>query len=166
MSALTCTRRSREPRGPAHVFRFATAVLVFRASLSTLALAQPAVTVSPTTGPPTDKVTVGGTGFAADEAVDIYFDTTDLALATTGASGSFTGIRLTIPASPSPGTHWTTGVGRRSGLAAQTRFTVQTDCSCLAGACAIDIVEVSLARGLLRLAQPVAGQGRVQLASN
>ena len=61
------------------------------AVLSSAALAQPAVTVSPTTGPPTDKVAVSGTGFGADEAVNVYFDTTDLALAATGPSGSFTG---------------------------------------------------------------------------
>ena len=56
----------------------------------------------------------------------ISFDTTDLALAANDPSGSFTGIRLTIPASATPGTHWITGVGRQSGLAAQTSFIVQT----------------------------------------
>ena len=99
------------------------------AALSSAALAQPAVTVIPKSGPPTDRVTVSGTGFGADEAVDIYFDTTDLALAATNPSGSFTGIRLTIPASAVPGAHWITGVGRTSGLAAQTTFIVQTDWS-------------------------------------
>jgi outer membrane protein assembly factor BamB len=83
--------------------------------------------VRPKHAPPTDKVTVDGTGFAADEAVDIYFDTTDLALAATGSGGAFTGIRLTIPASATPGAHWISGVGRRSGLAAQTSFLVRTD---------------------------------------
>src|ERR1039458_4529871 len=77
---------------------------------------------------PTDRVTVSGTGCGADEAVDIYFDTTDLAVAI-NPSGSFTGIRLTIPASAVPGAHWITGVGRTSGLAAQTTFIVQTDWS-------------------------------------
>jgi outer membrane protein assembly factor BamB len=70
---------------------------------------------------------VGGTGFASDEAVDIYFDTTDLALAATNAAGAFSGIGLTVPASAVPGTHWITGVGRTSGLAAQTSFLVHTD---------------------------------------
>lgn len=90
------------------------------------ALAQPALTVSPKSGPPTDNVTISGTGFAADEAVYIYFDTTDLALAATNASGAFSGIGLNVPASATPAAHWFTGVGRTSGLAAQTIFLVHT----------------------------------------
>lgn len=107
-------------------YRLRFAIPVIFCAISA-AFGQPAVSVSPKSGPPTDKVHVRGAGFAADEALDIYFDTTDLALATTGPGGSFDGIRLTIPASAVPGTHWITGVGRRSGLAAQTSFLVQTD---------------------------------------
>src|ERR1035441_4858748 len=129
MPAPTCTRSTRNARVQAHLLLFATTALVLMAALSSAALAQPAVTVIPKSGPPTDRVTVSGTGFGADEAVDIYFDTTDLALAATNPSGSFTGIRLTIPASAVPGAHWITGVGRTSGLAAQTTFIVQTDWS-------------------------------------
>ncbi|HUO32579.1 MAG TPA: PQQ-binding-like beta-propeller repeat protein [Bryobacteraceae bacterium] len=94
---------------------------------SMAALAQPTVTVSPAAGPPTSQAAVGGRGFAAEEAVDIYFDTTDLALATTSATGRFAGIGLVIPAAAVPGTHWISAVGRRSGLAAQTPFLVRTD---------------------------------------
>ena len=101
--------------------------LVLTALIAAVAFAQPTVTVSPTAGPPTDKVAVSGTGFGADEAVDLYFDTADMSLAATGPGGSFTGIGLTIPASANPGTHWITGVGRRSGLAAQAGFIVQAD---------------------------------------
>src|ERR1019366_5683255 len=129
MPAPTCTRSTRNARVQAHLLLFATTALVLMAALSSAALAQPAVTVIPKSGPPTDRVTVSGTGFGADEAVDIYFDTTDLALAATNPSGSFTGIRLTIPPSAVPGAHWITGVGRTSGLAAQTTFIVQTDWS-------------------------------------
>src|ERR1039458_1179537 len=111
----------------AHWVRCAAAALVLVAALASTALAQPAVTVSPTAGPPTDKVTVGGTGFGASEAVDIYFDKTDRALATAQPSGSFSGISLTVPASATPGPHWITGVGRHSGLAAQTTFRVETN---------------------------------------
>jgi len=58
------------------------------AALSSVALSQPAVTVDPESGPPTEKTAVSGTGFAADEAVDLYFyfDASDMTLATTGAS--------------------------------------------------------------------------------
>ena len=72
--------------------------LVLTALIAAVAFAQPTVTVSPTAGPPTDKVAVSGTGFGADEAVDLYFDTADMALAPTGPGGSFTGIGLVIPA--------------------------------------------------------------------
>jgi len=122
MPAPTCTLWARNA-----LFRFATTALALMAVLSSVALAQPAVTVSPKSGPPADKVAVSGTGFAADEAVDIYFDTTDLALAATSPGGSFSGIHLTIPASAQPGEHWITGVGRSSGLAAQTPFLVRRD---------------------------------------
>ena len=127
MPAPNCTGWARNRWRLAHLFRFATTVLVFIAALSSVALAQPAVTVRPTSGPPTERAVVSGTGFGANEAVDIYFDTADMALAATGPSGSFTGVGLTIPASAAPGTHWITGVGRHSGLAAQTTFILQTD---------------------------------------
>src|SRR5579862_3956005 len=124
MFARSCDRSARVL---AHLFRFGIRAPVLMAALAWVALAQPAVTVSPAIGPPTDKATVSGTGFAADEAVDIYFDTTDLALAATGPGGLFTGIGLIIPASASPGEHWVTGIGRQSGLTAQTTFKVQID---------------------------------------
>jgi outer membrane protein assembly factor BamB len=127
MPAPSRARWAWNTRVLAHLFRFAATTLVFLAALSSAALAQPAVTVNPKSGPPTAKTAVSGTGFGADEAVDTYFDTTDLALAATGSGGAFTGIHLTIPASAAPGTHWMTGVGRRTGLAAQTSFIVQTD---------------------------------------
>jgi len=114
-------RTSRQP------LRFGAATLLLGAALASATLAQTVVTVSPTSGPPTDRATVGGTGFALSEAVDIYFDTTDLALAATNRSGAFSGIGLTIPVSAVPGTHWITGIGQRSGFAAQTTFIVQTD---------------------------------------
>ena len=127
MRPHVCTCSARNKRGLAHLFRFAATSLAFVTLLSSAALAQPAVTVSPKSGPPADKVAVSGTGFAADEAVDIYFDTTALALAATGPGGAFTGIHLTVPASSVPGGHWITGVGRHSGLAAQVSFIVQTN---------------------------------------
>ena len=36
-------------------------------------------------------------------------------------------MRLAVPATAAPGAHWITGVGRQSGLAAQSRFAVQID---------------------------------------
>src|SRR5207248_10758243 len=75
------------------------------------ALAAPGETIAPASGPPTTVVAVSGTGFGAFEAVDVYIDTTDVALALADASGSFSDIKVTIPASAVPGTHWISAVG-------------------------------------------------------
>jgi outer membrane protein assembly factor BamB len=101
--------------------------LAFVPTLSLPLLAQPVVTVSPTSGEPTEKTTVSGTGFGASETVDIYFDTADLALAITDRSGSFSGIQLTVPGSAVPGKHTITGVGRNSGLSSQTNSLVRVN---------------------------------------
>jgi hypothetical protein len=86
------------------------------------------VTLSPNSGPPATNLQVAGGGFPASIAVDIYFDTTDVALAVTGATGAFSGIAIKVPASAVPGTHWVTAVARgTSGKAAQAAFTVQTN---------------------------------------
>src|SRR5262245_21882554 len=56
----------------------------------------PSIKLSPRAGPPTQAVTVSGGGFGASERVDVYFDTTDEALASTNASGHFSGITLRV----------------------------------------------------------------------
>jgi len=89
----------------------------------------PHVTLSPGSGPPTSAVRVSGAGFGAHKAVDIYLDTTDEALATTNASGSFSNITITVPASSVPGKHWVTAIQRPSGPSAQAAFTVRTNWS-------------------------------------
>ena len=80
--------------------------------------------LSPAGGPPTSTVKVSGAGFGDSAAVDIYFDTTDEALASTNANGAFSGIAISVPASAVPGTHWVTAVERLSGRSAQTAFKV------------------------------------------
>ena len=89
------------------------------------AAAASAVATQPTTGHPDLSVTVSGTAFGASEAVDVYLDTVDMSLLVTNASGAFSG-KLQIPASAGPGDHTVTAVGRRSGDAAQSTFTVTT----------------------------------------
>ncbi len=86
----------------------------------------PTIVASPSTGPPGKMLTVSGSNFGASETVDVYFDTADMVLASTGATGSFS-TTLSVPAWAAPGTHWITADGRRSGLSAQTSFLVQTD---------------------------------------
>jgi outer membrane protein assembly factor BamB len=93
----------------------------------------PAITINPTVGPPTTNMLVSGTGFDPNVAVDIYFDKTDLALATTNGAGAFGrgsvfgGIALQVPASALPGTHWITARERYRIKAAQKPFLVRTD---------------------------------------
>ena len=88
--------------------------------------AGPSVVVSPASGHPNSKVNVSGSGFVAYEAVDIYFDTTDLLLVSTDATGAFGKHQLIVPANALPGTHWITGVGRKGGDSAQAPFAVTT----------------------------------------
>ena len=105
------------------------------ASAAETTITAPAVIIMPTVGPPTTTVLVSGGGFDPYSAVDIYFDTTDLALATTNGAGVFglvagssqSGISLQVPASAVPGTHWITAVERYGSKAAQKSFVVQTD---------------------------------------
>jgi len=91
------------------------------------ATAAPHVRLSPHSGPPTSTVRVSGAGFGAYRAVDIYFDTTDKALAATNGNGAFSGIQVRVPASAVPGTHYITAVQRHSGRSAQARFLVNTN---------------------------------------
>ncbi|MHA3703826.1 outer membrane protein assembly factor BamB family protein [Jatrophihabitans sp. YIM 134969] len=84
------------------------------------------VTASPAVVRPTAEVVVAGTTFGAIEAVDVYLDTTAVALVVTDSAGWFTTHVATTRAT-TPGKHWVTAVGRRTGAAAQVAFTVRTD---------------------------------------
>lgn len=100
--------------------------VLFTLALASSASAATTTTVSPAVGPPGTSVKVQGTGFDPSASVDVFYDTTDLALATSNASGavSFT---ITIPDDAQPGTHWITLDELRTHAAAQASFTVQTD---------------------------------------
>jgi outer membrane protein assembly factor BamB len=98
------------------------AVLVWAGS----ALGAPAVTVTPAIVSPTQTITVGGSGFAAYAAVDVYLDSTDIALALADGSGNFSGITVPVPAAAVPGNHWLSIVDRHNGVGAQKLITVHT----------------------------------------
>jgi len=85
------------------------------------------ITISPKNGPPTSRLTVGGTGFPANSAVDVYFDLTDLALAATDSTGAFSKVPIQAPSWVLPGIHYITAVARANQAAAQTSFNVRTD---------------------------------------
>jgi outer membrane protein assembly factor BamB len=94
--------------------------------LGGLCFAQSPVTLKPTWGPPTTNLSVSGSHFPALTLVDIYFDTTEVALAVTNISGVFSGLEIEVPASALPGTHWVTAVVSTTGQAGQSPFYVQT----------------------------------------
>lgn len=91
------------------------------------AVAAPALILSVKAGHPKIATSISGTGFTANEAVDVYFDTTDEFLAVTNSAGAFAARQLTIPKDALPGSHWITAVGRKTGDAAQQVFAVRTD---------------------------------------
>lgn len=85
------------------------------------------VKASPAAGQPSAATNVSGSGFGTNEAIDVYFDTTNLLLDVTDDSGNFGADSLKVPASAAPGTHWITAIGRRDGIAAHVLFTVRTN---------------------------------------
>ena len=102
--------------------------LAISSSNFTLTTAAPTLTVSPDAGPPGSTIAVTGANFSTSVAVDVYFDTTDEALAATSSSGAFS-VSITVPKSAVPGNHWVSGVERGTQLAAQAAFSVQTNWS-------------------------------------
>jgi outer membrane protein assembly factor BamB len=88
-----------------------------------------AVSVSPTSGPPTSKLLVSGSGFKANAEIDIYFDTKDEAKVIANSSGSFSKIPIEAPASALPGKHFVSAVQRSGDTGAQAPFSVNTNWS-------------------------------------
>ena len=106
------------------VWVIASVVPALSGTLASPASASPGgLTVSPTVGPPTKTITLQGTGFGTAEAVDVYFEATDVALVTTDGSGGFTA-SARVPASAKPGKHSFSAVGRRTGTALSASFLV------------------------------------------
>jgi len=91
-----------------------------------LCFSQPAISLSPTDGPPTTNLRVSGGGFAPNAKIDIYFGTQDEAVAMTNGSGSFSQIAIPAPASALPGTHCVSAVERSGHTGAQATFLVRT----------------------------------------
>jgi len=89
---------------------FAKYVLACSASILLLAAwgFSQSITVAPAMSSPNTTTLVSGSGFSAAADVDIYFDTSDLALAVTDDTGSFAEIALRVPASALPGKHTVT----------------------------------------------------------
>jgi outer membrane protein assembly factor BamB len=83
------------------------------------------ISVSPGQQHPQGKLTVSGTGFAANEPIDIYFDTTDELPASSDASGNLAANSFNVGNGALPGQHWVSAVGSKDG--AQVSVTVRTN---------------------------------------
>jgi hypothetical protein len=89
--------------------------------------AQPTVVLSKSAGPPSTKLLLSGSGFDPNAAVDVFFDTKDLALVETDSTGSFGQIGIQVTGSAKPGGHRVSAVERYNGLSGQARFLVETN---------------------------------------
>jgi outer membrane protein assembly factor BamB len=84
------------------------------------------IALSASVAPPGGEVAVNGTAFGASEVVDLYLDTLDVRLIATLSTGDFS-TAFIVPTSTTPGTHYFTAIGRRTGLVQQINFTVRSD---------------------------------------
>jgi len=100
--------------------------MVTALALTSLTSAHATVSLTPAAGAPATNVTVKATGFDASTVIDVYFDTTDVALTTSNAKGRVTAT-FQVPASTQPGRHWVTVVERRTDAAAQISYNVFVD---------------------------------------
>jgi len=91
-----------------------------------LAFAAPSITLSPPQGPPTTTVDISGTGYGANAAVDIYFDSTDLCPVLATGTGGIS-CRINVPREAPPHAHWISAVERGTNTGAQKPFTVRTN---------------------------------------
>ncbi len=99
--------------------------------------ASPQLYELPAAGPPTTFVSLQGVHFDPVTAIDIYFDSTQLASTTTDKNGAFgngvisatgpTFTRIQVPSTALPGPHTITAKERVGQLSAQQTFTVRTD---------------------------------------
>jgi len=103
-----------------------TAVLALGSLPLAVGAATASITLKPSVGPPTTKVTVAGTGFGAGETVPVDFDATPVASATSSSSGSLS-VTFKVPRAAVPGNHQVTAHGQTSGLTAMHTFLVRTN---------------------------------------
>ena len=87
------------------------------------------IALSPQTGPPTTKTMVSGSGFPSNGTINIYFDTTSLAVANANSSGAFSNVSIQIPSSALPGKHWVSAMDHSARASAQMSFLVRTNWS-------------------------------------
>jgi len=108
----------------------AAATLAWGFSLAALSVPSSAIALSiaitPTSDHPNAKIGVIGSGFSANAAIDIYFDTTDELLVFADANGRFTKRTFNVTTDALPGQHWVSALERDNGKGSQRSFTVTT----------------------------------------
>jgi outer membrane protein assembly factor BamB len=95
--------------------------------LAGVCFSKAAVSLSPSSGPPTSQLLVSGSGFKPHATIDIFFDTKEEAKAIANSSGSFSKIAVQAPASALPGKHWVSAIRRPGQSGAQAPFLVNTN---------------------------------------
>src|ERR1017187_9595329 len=107
-----------------------TAVLALGFFAQPVAAVTTNITLKPSVGPPTTKVSVTGMGFGASETILVDFDASQVATVpstiTTTSTGTFTA-SFTVPTSALPGKRAVKATGQTSGLSATHTFVVQTN---------------------------------------
>ncbi len=86
----------------------------------------PSISLSASVAPPAGQVTVSGSGFGANEAVDILWDGNFVGIKGTDGSGNFS-YQLTVPSSTTAGEHLVGARGERDALYADSNLLVQYD---------------------------------------
>ncbi len=115
------------PRGlRSRILSILVLVVTIGLAVSGLSAAGAAIRLSRVFGPPTTATVVTGTGFGGSEQVDVRFDGTVVASATTDGSGAFSA-RIKVPRPALPGAHTVKAVGRTTRASARATFTVRTD---------------------------------------
>ena len=113
-------------RSPVLTAAAAGMLLAVGLSASPAAAVTTSITLKPSAGPPTTKVSVTGTGFGASETVAVDFSGTQVATATTSSAGTFSAT-FTVPKSAQPGSYPVTATGQTSALSATKNFLVRAN---------------------------------------
>ncbi len=103
-----------------------TIALLVPSGPATSAAVQATVDLSRTSGPPGSKTTVHGSGYQANELVDVFEDTF-LSTTTPADDGGAFSVTIKIQTFFGPGDIQIKGVGESSGLSAEATFTIRTN---------------------------------------
>jgi hypothetical protein len=108
------------PYGPHIVY----AVGASGATASSTFRVAPTLSIQPGSGAQGSEATISGTGFGANESILLLLGNTNIAFALADATGTFSGVIITIPASATPGTVTIHGTGEATGINAYVHYIV------------------------------------------